>query len=92
MHFVLCDLGRLGQAFVESDPARAACEHVVDDIVSGELARPIKVIRLDTDGTWRDVSSDVASAVVDGAALAGLALTHGARDFVTAHIDNVNAA
>ena len=92
VHFVLCDFGRLGQAFVETDPARAAREDVVDDILSGELGQPLKVITLDADGTWRDVSADIASAVMCGAALAGHPLTRGATDFVTAHIGYVEHA
>jgi hypothetical protein len=56
-HFVLCDFGQVGKAFVETDPARGDREHVIEDILSGELSEPVRVIALRADGTWRDVSA-----------------------------------
>jgi len=85
LHFVLCDYGRLGKAFVETDPARADRETVVEDILSGELSEPLRVIALRADGTWLDVSAEVALEVVKGATVARDTLTEGARNFVEAH-------
>ena len=87
VHFVLCDLGRIGQAFAETDPARSGREHVVEDILSGELANPIRVVALHSDGTWRDVSSDVAWAVAKGVADPD-ALTIGARTFILTQLEH----
>jgi len=86
LHFVLCDFGRLGKAFVETDPARADREAVVEDILSGELSEPLRVIALLPDGTWHDVSAEVGLAVVKRATVAGDTLTEGARHFVNAHL------
>ena len=86
LHFVLCDFGRLGKAFVETDPARADREHVVENILRGELSDPIRVIGLLADGTWCDVSVEVALEVVKRATVAGDTLTEGARNFVNTHL------
>jgi hypothetical protein len=69
LHFVLCDFGRLGKAFVET--ARADRETVVEDILSGELSEPLRVIALLGDGTWHDVSAEVGLDVVKRATVAG---------------------
>src|SRR3954447_19862781 len=86
LHFVLCDLGKLGKAFVETAPARADREAIVEDIRSGELSEPLRVIALRADGTWYDVSAQVALEVVKGATVAGDILTEGARNFADAHL------
>jgi hypothetical protein len=89
LHFVLCNFGRLGEAFVETDPARADRETVVEDVLSGELSEPLRVIVLRADGTWHDVSVQVALEVVKRATVAGDTLTDGARKFVDAHLGGV---
>src|SRR5262245_9269703 len=86
LHFVLCNFGRLGKAFVETDPARADREAVVEDVLSGELSEPLRVIALRADGTWPDVSAQVALDVVKRATVAGDTLTDGARNFVVVHL------
>jgi hypothetical protein len=90
LHFVLCDFGKLGQAFIETDPARADRESVVEDIISGELARPVRVLALRPDGTWRDVSVEVAWAVTKAAAAVGDLLAGGTRDFVVDQIGHLS--
>lgn len=90
LHFVLCDFGKLGQAYLETDPARADRESVIEDILSGEIARALKVIALRTDGTWRDVSVEVAWAVTKAATAAGDVLAGGAREFVIKHIGQLS--
>ena len=90
VHFVLCDFGRLGRAFVETDPARSGREHITEDILSGELDRPLQVIVLRADGTWRDVSIDLAGALLDAARRDSDGLTTGARDFVTEHLERLS--
>jgi hypothetical protein len=56
----------------------AASGSMLSRIFSAESsAVHFKVIALDADGTCRDVSADVASAIVTGAASAGEALTDG---------------
>src|SRR3954468_24680891 len=71
LHFVLCDYGRRGKAFVETDPARADRETVVEDILSGEPPEPLRVIALRTDGPWHGVSAEIALEVVKRATVAG---------------------
>src|SRR3954447_20505899 len=58
LHFVLCDFGQLGRAFVETSPENANREAVIRDIVSGQYDRPLRVLAVDPAAGW---SSDVTS-------------------------------
>jgi hypothetical protein len=85
LHFILCDFGGIGQAYIETDPARADRESAVEDILSGEIARPLKVIALHTDGTWDDVSADIALELIRMAAARGDDLSDGTLAFIGVH-------
>jgi hypothetical protein len=80
LHFVLCDFGRNGIAFVETDPTAATHEEVVRNFITGEYRRPVRVIAIDAGrGTARDVSGEIATAV---AAAASRELPRGTQDFL----------
>jgi hypothetical protein len=83
LHFVLCDFGKLGQAYMETDPHEADRDAIVSGLVSGQYPRPLKVIALQPDGTWRDASIEIA---MEAAAAGGTSLPEGTRDFVAAQI------
>jgi hypothetical protein len=85
LHFILCDFGGIGQAFIETDPARADRESAIEDILAGEIARPLKVIAVHADGTWHDVSVDVAQELAKTAATRGDELSEGALAFIGEH-------
>jgi hypothetical protein len=86
LHFVLCDFGKLGQAYMETDPHEADRDATVSGLVSGQYPRPLKVIALQPDGTWRDVSVEIAWSAMKAAAVGGTSLPEGTRDFVAAQI------
>jgi hypothetical protein len=86
LHFVLCDFGKLGQAYMETDPHEADRDAIVSGLVSGQYPRPLKVIALQPDGTWRDVSIEIAWSAMKVATLRGSSLPDGTRDFVAAQI------
>ena len=50
------------------------------------MSEPLRVIALRPDGTWHDVSTEVALQVVKGARVAGDTLPAGARNFVDAQL------
>jgi len=86
LHFVLCDFGKLGQAYMETDPHEADRDAIVSGLVSGQYPRPLKVIALQPDGMWRDASIEIAWSAIKAAAVGGTSLPEGARHFVAAQI------
>jgi hypothetical protein len=86
LHFVLCDFGKLGQAYLETDPNEADRDAIVNGLVSGQYPRPLKIIALQPDGTWRDASLEIARSAMKAAAAGGSSLPEGTRDFVAIQI------
>ena len=61
LYFVKADFGRLGQAFVETDPDRNSRLQVVADIFTGEITNPLQILECNpVEGTCRDVTEDIA--------------------------------
>jgi hypothetical protein len=88
LHFVLCDFGRSGQAYAETDPTEADASTVVRNLLQGRYDRPVRVLALNVEEGWvRDVSEIIASKVQDVARREGKGLTAGTRGFIEAHSD-----
>src|SRR6476659_2204564 len=88
LHFVLCDFGRSGQAFVETDPTQADASTIVRNLLDGQYNRPVRVLALNVEEGWvRDVSQVIAAKVRDVARRDGQGLTGGTRGFIEAHSD-----
>jgi hypothetical protein len=51
-------------------------------ILGGEFPHPLKIIALHPNGTWRDVSGEIAWSVAKAAAADGDVLPDGPRDFL----------
>jgi hypothetical protein len=85
LHFVLCDFGKLGKAYVETDPNEADRAAIVAGMVSGQYGSPLKVIAVQPDGTWRDISIEIAAEVDRTAEREGRTLNEGTQAFVMAH-------
>ena len=87
IHFVLCDFGRQGIAYVETEPVKTERE-VVDNILRAQYDRPLEVLSVSVSEGWaRDVTEDVAGRVVERARAEGIKLSEGARNFVEKHLD-----
>jgi hypothetical protein len=83
LHFVLCDFGRLGLAYVETDPSEADQPTIVRGMIEGQYERPRQVIALNVAEGWcRDVSEDIAQLVLAEAEREHSTLSEGTRDFV----------
>jgi hypothetical protein len=66
VHFVLCDCGPFGQAYVETDPASSDFETIAALIKAGEYSRPLKVLAVDADaGTASDASRAMAEKILE---------------------------
>jgi hypothetical protein len=88
LHFVLCDFGRSGQAYVETDPTQADASTIVRNLLDGQYNRPVRVLALNVEEGWvRDVSQVIAAKVRDVARRDGQGLTGGTRGFIEAHSD-----
>jgi membrane protein required for beta-lactamase induction len=91
VHFVLCDFGKLGQAYVETQPVMIELmieSQIVDGILYGQYDDPVEVIAVNVDEGWaRDVSEDIAGLVVAKSRSEDYSLAEGARRFVEKHLD-----
>ena len=88
VHFVLCDFGRSGLAYVETDPAKEDATTIVQNLLHGQYKRPLRIIALNADEGWaQDVSEAMAAKVRDVAEHEGRELTSGTLAFIEDHID-----
>jgi hypothetical protein len=88
LHFVLCDFGPSGQAYVETDPCGADASTIVRNLVNGQYDRPVRVLALNVEEGWvRDVSQLIAAKAQDVARRDGQELTGGTRAFIETHSD-----
>jgi hypothetical protein len=81
VHFVLCDFGRAGLAYVETDPAEADPTTVVQKLLHGQYERPLRVLNA-AEGWARDVSETIAAKVRHVAEREGRELTTGTAAFI----------
>jgi hypothetical protein len=88
LHFVLCDFGRYGCAYVETDPAKADASTIVRNLLQGQYGRPHQVLALNTEEGWvRDVSQFIARKLRAVAHREQQELTEGTRAFIEAHTE-----
>jgi hypothetical protein len=91
LHFVLCDFGRSGQAYVETDPTEADASTIVRNLLQGQYDRPVRVLALNVEEGWvRDVSAIIAAKVQDVARREEQGLTAGTRAFIEVHCDTTD--
>jgi hypothetical protein len=83
VHIVLDDFGKSGRVYRETDEEEASLDTVVDDLLTGQFNRPLRIIAFNTAEGWsRDVSEDVAWEVLKRAEKESKLLGPGTRDFV----------
>ena len=83
LHFVLCDFGKYGKTYIETDPDEADRDTIVRNMIDGQYDRSLRVIALNSAEGWsRDVSEQIAKAVLAAAQADDRALTAGTRAFV----------
>jgi hypothetical protein len=88
LHFVLCDFGHYGRAYVETDPAEADASTIVRKLLQGQYGRPVRVLALNTEeGGVQDVSELIARKVRAVAQREKQELTEGTRAFIDAHTE-----
>jgi hypothetical protein len=92
-YLVLCDFGRAGLAYVETDPSEADQMTVIRGLLQGQYESPQQVIALNPAEGWcRDVSEDVAEQVLAHADRPHEELPAGTRAFVEKQLGILLAA
>jgi hypothetical protein len=82
-YLVLDDFGRIGQAWRETDVARATREAVIADLMDDQYSSPVRVIGFNIAEGWvRDVSEDIARELRQLCADQGRELPPHLQDFV----------
>ena len=90
VYIVLDDFGpKLGRAYCETDEAEADEKTIIENMISGQYANPVRVVAFNTEEGWAlDVSEDIAHAVADKLEIEGRAISDdGVRRFVAQQID-----
>jgi hypothetical protein len=82
-YIAIVNLGKGGQIFLDTDVESATRDNVIDEILAGEIDRPVRVIEIDP--AQCDISRSVAKELVDRAWRDGITLTDGARQFAELH-------
>src|SRR5690349_18605227 len=86
LHFVLCDFGPSGQAYVETDPCEAHPSTIVPIHREAQYRRTVRSVALNVEEGWiRDVSQLITAKVQDVARRDGRELTGGSRAVNEAH-------
>jgi hypothetical protein len=87
VHIVLDDFGTAGRVYRETDEERARLDTVVDDFLTGQFNRPLRVVAFNMAEGWsQDVSEDVAWKVLGQATEEGRTLPASTRSFVEFHV------
>ena len=87
VHLVLCDFGKLGTAYVETEPVMTETM-VVENMLAGQYDHPLEVVAFNVAEGWaRDVSQDRAALVVEHARSYERSLSNETRLFVEKHLD-----
>jgi hypothetical protein len=87
VHLVLCDFGRYGKSYMETDPTEADKNTIVRNMIDGHYGHPISVVAFNPIEGWAwDVSGDIALAVTKAAERYGISLPEGTDAFVKSHL------
>jgi hypothetical protein len=87
VYLVLNDNGKLGLAYVETDPAEADRESIIRNFLSGQYGNAVQVVAFNTAEGWSwDVSEDVAREVLQRAIDADKSLGEDTKRFIGRHV------
>ena len=86
-YLVLNDYGKLGSAYVETDPGEADRETIICNFLSGQYDNAVRVVAFNTAEGWScDVSEDIAREVLQRAIEADEDLGEDAKRFIDRHV------
>ena len=83
VYIVLNDFGPLGRAYCETDETDADEETVIENILSGQYSHPLGVFAFNAAEGWaRDVTEDIARAVLNRASTERRSIGVAAQEFL----------
>jgi hypothetical protein len=83
---LLDDFGRLGRAWRETDEQSTDRTAIIQDLLEGQYNRPVRVISFNTAEGWsRDVSEEIADALLQACANEGRDIPSSLEDFIDQH-------
>jgi hypothetical protein len=86
VYLVLNDY-QVGLAFVETDPAEADRETIIQNFLTGQYSNALLVVAFNTAEGWsRDVSKEIAGEVADRAVVADDTLSEDTKRFIHRHL------
>ena len=86
VYLVLDDFGRLGRAWRETDEGSTDRAALVEDLLEGQYNSPVRVIAFNTAEGWsRDVSEEIAEALVEACASYDQDIPAALEDFIDQH-------
>src|ERR1700674_5575533 len=87
VYLVLNDYGKLGSAYVETDPAEADRESIIRNFLSGQYGDAVRVVAFNTAEAWSwDVPEDIAREVLQRAIEADENLGEDTKRFIDRHM------
>jgi hypothetical protein len=87
IYLVLNDFGSGGRAWVETDEHLTDVQSVIESLVTAQFDGPIRVVAFNAGEGWaRDVSVEIAKAVVRRSEFEQRDLSEGVQAFVERHI------
>jgi hypothetical protein len=87
VYLVLNDYGKLGSAYVETDPAEADRESIIRNFLSGQYGNVGRVVAFNTAEGWSwDVSEDIAREILQRAIEADKNLGEDTKRFIDRHV------
>jgi hypothetical protein len=87
IYLVLNDYGKLGSAYVETDPAEADRKTIICNFLSGRYGNAVRVVAFNTAEGWSwDVSEDIAREILQRALETGKDLAEDTKRFIDRHV------
>lgn len=86
VYLVLDDFGRLGRSWRKTDEQSTDRDAIIQDLLEGQYNMPVRVIAFNTaDGWSRDVSEEIAEALVEACASNGQDIPAVLENFIDQH-------
>ena len=82
LHLVLCDFGKQGLVYIETEPHTTE-RNVIENMLHGQYDKPVQVVAFSIAEGWsRDVSEDIAHAVLEKARKEERSIPQGTQEFI----------
>jgi hypothetical protein len=86
VYLVLDDFGRLGRSWRETGEQSTDRDAIIQDLLEGQYNWPVRVISFNTAEGWsRDVSEEIAEALMEAYASTGQDIPAALEDFIDQH-------